>query len=80
MEEKFRQRPSRDEDIERLKELTQKLFERELECERANEEKKHYRLELVNREENFNKVFNASPNVGFINPIEVSKVNSNKIT
>ena len=26
-------------------------------------------MELVNRETNFNKVFNASPNVGVMNPL-----------
>ena len=33
------------------------------------DDKKYYQLELVNRETNFNKVFNASPNVGVINPL-----------
>lgn len=33
------------------------------------DDKKFYQLELVNRETNFNKVFNASPNVGVINPL-----------
>lgn len=39
------------------------------------DDKKFYQLELVNRETNFNKVFNASPNVGVINPL--IKVGSN---
>ena len=33
------------------------------------DDKKFYQLELVNRETNFNKVFNANPNVGVINPL-----------
>ena len=33
------------------------------------DEKKYFQLELVNRETNFNKVFNAVPNVGLINPL-----------
>ena len=30
---------------------------------------KFYKLELINREENFNKMFGTNPNVGFINPL-----------
>ena len=74
VEDKFLKRPPREEDIEILNDLSQKLFEREIECKRLSEEGKHYKLELVNREENFNKVFNNSPTVGLINPIELSKV------
>jgi hypothetical protein len=34
-------------------------------------------MELVNRENNFNKMFSAVPNVGFINPLNAStKVNT----
>lgn len=33
------------------------------------DDKKFYQLELVNRDTSFNKVFNASPNVGVINPL-----------
>lgn len=30
---------------------------------------KFYKLELINREENFNKMFGTNPNVGVINPL-----------
>lgn len=33
------------------------------------DEKRYYQLELVNRETNFNKVFNNNTNVGVINPL-----------
>lgn len=33
------------------------------------DEKRYYQLELVNRETNFNKVFNNTTNVGVINPL-----------
>lgn len=33
------------------------------------DDKKFYQLELVNRETNFNKIFNTNPNVGVINPL-----------
>jgi hypothetical protein len=31
---------------------------------------KFYKLELINREESFNKMFGTNPNVGFINPTQ----------
>lgn len=31
---------------------------------------KFYKLELKNRENNFNKMFNAAPNVGVMNPLD----------
>ena len=31
-------------------------------------------MELVNRETNFNKVFNAEPKVGLLNPLTIRKV------
>ncbi len=31
---------------------------------------KFFKLELINRENNYNKVFNANPNVGVMNPLE----------
>lgn len=66
-EEKFRLRPSRDEDVVFIKQLQEKLSQQEMLCKQLNDEKKYYKLELVNREENFNKIFNNSPNVGFMN-------------
>ena len=30
---------------------------------------KFYKLELVNREENFNKMFGTNPTVGVLNPL-----------
>ncbi len=31
---------------------------------------KFFKLELINRENNYNKMFNANPNVGIMNPME----------
>lgn len=38
------------------------------------EEKRFFQMELVNRETNFNKVFNGDPKVGVLNPLTVAKV------
>ena len=35
-------------------------------------EKKYFQMELLNRENNFNKMFNASPNIGIINPLNAN--------
>uniref|UniRef100_A0A669E1Q4 Family with sequence similarity 184 member A n=1 Tax=Oreochromis niloticus TaxID=8128 RepID=A0A669E1Q4_ORENI len=68
-EEKFRNRESRPEDLQLIAELKDMVSERETLVKKLVDDKKFYQLELVNRETNFNKVFNASPNVGVINPL-----------
>jgi hypothetical protein len=35
---------------------------------KAAEDMKFYKLELINREESYNKMFGKSPNVGFLDP------------
>ncbi|XP_034017733.1 protein FAM184A isoform X2 [Thalassophryne amazonica] len=68
-EEKFRNRESRPEDLQAIAELKEMVSERESLVKKLVDDKKFYQLELVNRETNFSKVFNASPNVGVINPL-----------
>ena len=34
----------------------------------SQDEKRYFQLELINRETNFNKVFNMNPNVGVLDP------------
>ncbi|XP_012692211.1 protein FAM184A isoform X2 [Clupea harengus] len=68
-EDKFRNRESRPEDLQVIAELKQMVAEREALVKKLVDDKKFYQLELVNRETGFNKVFNASPNVGVINPL-----------
>ncbi|XP_048096268.1 protein FAM184A isoform X4 [Alosa alosa] len=68
-EDKFRNRESRPEDLQAIAELRQMVAEREALVKKLVDDKKFYQLELVNRETGFNKVFNASPNVGVINPL-----------
>jgi hypothetical protein len=36
---------------------------------KAAEDMKFYKLELINREDNFNKMFGTNPNVGVLNPL-----------
>nr|XP_038033160.1 protein FAM184A isoform X2 [Anas platyrhynchos] len=69
MEEKYKNRESRPEDLQLISELKDLIAERDQLIKKLIEDKKFYQLELVNRETNYNKVFNASPNVGVINPL-----------
>jgi len=47
---------------------------KEEELKKANENLKWFKLEIVNREGNYNKLFNANPNVGVLNPLDQTKV------
>ncbi|KAK9531261.1 hypothetical protein VZT92_010696 [Zoarces viviparus] len=77
-EDKFRNRESRHEDLQVIAELKDMVSERESLVKKLVDDKKFYQLELVNRETNFNKVFNASPNVGVINPLIKQKKKNEK--
>uniref|UniRef100_H3DP92 Family with sequence similarity 184 member A n=1 Tax=Tetraodon nigroviridis TaxID=99883 RepID=H3DP92_TETNG len=77
-EEKFRNRESRPEDLQVIAELKDMVSEREALVKKLVDDKKFYQLELVNRETNFNKVFNASPHVGVINPLIKQKRKNEK--
>ncbi|KAG8444604.1 hypothetical protein GDO86_009677 [Hymenochirus boettgeri] len=80
MEEKYQNRESRPEDLQIISELKDMVAERDQLIKKLIEDKKFYQLELVNRETNFNKVFNASPNVGVINPLAKQKKKNDKST
>ncbi|XP_063773299.1 protein FAM184A isoform X2 [Pseudophryne corroboree] len=80
MEEKYQNRESRPEDLQVISELKDMVAERDQLIKKLIEDKKFYQLELVNRETNFNKVFNASPNVGVINPLVKQKKKNDKCT
>ncbi|XP_076435119.1 protein FAM184A-like [Babylonia areolata] len=68
-EERYSQRDSRPEDLELIQQLREELQEKEMRVKQLIDEKRFYQLELVNRETNFNKVFNTAPNVGVLNPL-----------
>jgi len=77
LEEKFDElqqlydnRPSRNEDVELIRELTEQCKENEARLRKAAEDMKFYKLELQNREENYNKVFGSKPVIGFYNPLQ----------
>ncbi|KAF6113725.1 family with sequence similarity 184 member A [Phyllostomus discolor] len=69
MEEKYLMRESKPEDVQMITELKAMLTERDHVIKKLIDDNKFYQLELVNRETNFNKMFNSSPTVGVINPL-----------
>nr|XP_036849368.1 protein FAM184A isoform X5 [Manis javanica] len=78
MEEKYLMRESKPEDIQLIMDLKAMLTERDQVIKKLIEDNKFYQLELVNREINFNKVFNSSPTVGVINPLTKQKKKNDK--
>lgn len=72
-EDKYKNRESRDEDLEMIAYLKEMMSEKEQMLSKLNEEKRFFQLELINRETNFNKVFNTQPNVGILNPLSKPK-------
>jgi hypothetical protein len=74
MARKYHARESLPEDLERIMQLQQAVMEREHALEKAVADMKFYKLELVNREENFNNRFSqgggmGAMNVGVMNPL-----------
>ncbi|XP_049627336.1 protein FAM184A [Suncus etruscus] len=80
MEEKYLMRESKPEDVQMITELKVMVTERDQVIKKLIEDNKFYQLELVNRETNFNKVFNSSPTVGVINPLTKQKKKNDKST
>nr|CAI9701864.1 unnamed protein product [Rangifer tarandus platyrhynchus] len=78
MEEKYLMRESKPEDVQMIAELKAMLTQRDQAIKKLMEDNKFYQLELVNRETNFNKVFNSSPTVGVINPLMKQKKKNDK--
>lgn len=68
--ERYRTRESRPEDLELIEQLRNSVLEKEQRMKQLIDEKRYYQMELVNRETNFNKVFNTTPNVGVMNPLQ----------
>lgn len=69
LESKYNRRESRPEDVDKIKRLTEAVAEMQSEVDQTKEEMKYFKLELMNREENFNKNFGGGPNVGVMNPM-----------
>lgn len=75
MQNLYDTRPSRNEDLELVKQLQEQCMMKDNAIRKAAEDMKFYKLELINREENYNKVFGVKPVIGIFNPLE-KKVSS----
>ncbi|XP_063963502.1 protein FAM184A-like [Lytechinus pictus] len=72
-EERYQSRSSRPEDIQQIARLKDMIAEKEQAVKKLIDDKRFFQMELINRETNFNKVFNANPNIGVLNPLSTKK-------
>ena len=63
---KYAHRESREEDVQEIQSLQQQLQRAHAQCRKAVEEMSFFKKELLNREENYNKLFGRAPNVGIM--------------
>ncbi|XP_065919483.1 protein FAM184A-like isoform X2 [Dysidea avara] len=73
MKRRYQNRESRPEDLEQIRYWKNIGSEQEAELSQLMSEKRFYQLELVNREQNYNKVFNANPTIGVLDPLQTKK-------
>ena len=78
LQDMYDNRPSREEDLALIKHLQDEFTTKDEALKKAYEDMKFYKLELINREENYNKVFGASPNVGILNKKKEPKNSSQR--
>ncbi|KAI8832474.1 hypothetical protein BJ741DRAFT_580193 [Chytriomyces cf. hyalinus JEL632] len=70
---KYINREPRDVDVAKIAELEEDIRRRKRKAHALMEELEYCKLELSNREANFNKIFNKNPLVGVIQPIGMGK-------
>jgi len=63
----FQNRPSRTEDLELIEKQKSDIQVMAAELKKAIEQLNFFKLELINREQSYNQMFNANPNVGVVN-------------
>ena len=61
-------RPARPEDLELVQQLQEAIVQNEAAIKKAAEDMRFYKLELINREQSYNAMFGANPQVGLIMP------------
>jgi hypothetical protein len=69
LQELYENRPSRPEDLEMIRQMQEDINQKDALLKKAAEDMKFYKLELINREDSYNKMFGTNPNVGVINPL-----------
>ncbi len=56
--------------MELIRQLQEQCKEKDAQLKKAAEDMKFYKLELINREQSYNKVFGSKPVIGVFNPLE----------
>ena len=69
LQARFDGRESREEDLRRIAALQAAVAQRDALVANASEEMRYYKIELQNREENYNQLFGKKPTIGKINPL-----------
>jgi len=62
----YEARPARPEDLELIQQLQETIVQNEAAIKKAAEDMRFYKLELINREQSYNAMFGANPQVGLI--------------
>jgi len=70
LQDLYENRPSRPEDLEMIRSLQEEILQKDNLLKKAAEDMKFYKLELINREDSYNKMFGTNPNVGVLNPLQ----------
>ena len=70
LEIKYKERPSRSDDINRIRQLENEIIDKDELVIKTREEMLYFKREMLNREENFNQKFGRSPNVGVMQVIK----------
>merc|ERR1711916_294528 len=70
LNEKYLNRESRPEDIERIRVLEQEMIDKDHLVKKTKDEMMYFKREMLNREENYNVKFGAQPNVGVMNVLK----------
>lgn len=70
----FKIRPSKKEDLEQINALTQKVKKQQSDIAEMTQHLNFFKLELINREKNYNEIFNANPLIGVLDPISQQTV------
>ena len=68
--DKWNNRESRPEDLERIRELEIEMVDKDHLVKKTKDEMMYFKREMLNREENYNQKFGAAPNVGVMQVIK----------
>jgi len=75
----YEERPSRQEDLQMIRQLEEKLWKKEGDLELVCQELKWHRLELENKEQTYNKIFTNGYNVN-VNELKFPAERSTNVT